>query len=268
LAYLQTNLTRYVGWLLQSESWLVVVTVLPIAIRRVRQAVVLIGGTPLVALFAAAVVASYLFYLPFEDWWFLRFLLPAFPILFVFEAVAVDWAVRNFRGPFARLTLALILIVSFAYRAWFVTAHGLMRVGGDEQRYVAVGEYIDRALPPNAVVLSMQHSGSVRYYSGRLTFRYDLLSPTRLPSVLEWFRARGFRPYILLDDSEETDYRRRFGADSAVARLEMRVLAEMTSPVRVRLYDPEPYGGIHPPPDAIALRLSRTCVPPAGVWAR
>jgi hypothetical protein len=114
----------------------------------------------------------------------------------------------------------------------------------------------------------MQHSGSVRYYSGRLTFRYDLLSPTRLPFVLDWFRARGLRPYILLDDSEEGNYRRRFGVDSAVARLDIRVLAEMTSPVRVRLYDPEPYVGTYPPPDAIVLRSSRTCVPPRGVWAR
>ena len=44
-----------------------------------------------------------------------------------------------------------------------------------ERRYADVGTYIHQALPPNAVVFSVQHSGSVRYYSGRMTIRWDLI---------------------------------------------------------------------------------------------
>jgi hypothetical protein len=268
LAYFGTNLRRYFGWLTQSETWLIVLAVLPIALKRVRQTIAVRSAPLVLVLFVAIVFASYMFYLPFEDWWFLRFLLPALPIVFLFEAIAIDWIVGARRLRYHRMALIFILGAVVAYRGWFVTAHGLMRIGTDEQRYVAVAQYIERALPTNAVVLSMQHSGSIRYYSGRLTFRYDLLSPSRLTSVLEWFRGRGFRPYILLDESERADFTRHFAGDSAVARLDIRVLAEMTSPVRVRLYDPEPYLGPHPPPDAIVLRSSRTCVPPAGVWTR
>jgi hypothetical protein len=268
VSYFGTNLVRYADWLVKSESWLVVVAVIPFVMRRGGTKLLARPARILLALFAALVCLSYLFYLPFDDWWFLRFLLPAFPVLFVFEAAALDWAVQKLRLPFPRIALFIIVAMVVAYRVWFAAGHGLMRIGADEQRYVAVGQYIERALPANAVVLSMQHSGSVRYYSGRLTFRYDLLSPTRLPFVLDWFRAHGFRPYILLDDSEEAGYRRQFGSGSAVARLEIRVLAEMTAPVGVRLYDPEPYVGAYPPPDPIVLRSSRACVPPAGVWAR
>lgn len=268
LSYLGTNVVRYSSWLLQSEALLVILALLPIVQRRADSGRLSPAATLPLALFAALACASYLFYLPFEDWWFLRFLLPAFPILFVFEAIALKWTVRNLRAPFPRLALFVIVTVVVVYRGWFASSRGLMKIGDDEQRYVAVGQYIDRALPQNAVVLSMQHSGSVRYYSGRLTLRYDLLSPTRLPFVIDWFRARGYRPYILLDDSEEEDYRRHFGNDSSIARLEIRVLAEMTNPVRVRLYDPEPYVGAHPPPDPIVLRASKGCVAPAGAWAR
>ena len=268
LSYLGTNVVRYSSWLLQSEGLLVILALLPIVQRRAESGLLPPAAARPLALFAALACASYLFYLPFEDWWFLRFLLPAFPILFVFAAIALRWTFRNLRAPFPRLALFVVVTVVVVYRGWFASSRGLMRIGEDEQRYVAVGQYIDRALPTNAVVLSMQHSGSVRYYSGRLTLRYDLLSPTRLPFVIDWFRARGYRPYILLDDSEEEDYRHHFGNDSAIARLEIRVLAEMTTPVRVRLYDPEPYVGAHPPPDPIVLRTSRGCVGPAGAWAR
>jgi hypothetical protein len=58
------------------------------------------------------------------------------------------------------------------------------------------------------------------------------------------------------------------GTGNAIARLDIRVLAEMTAPVRVRLYDPVPSGGIDPPPDVIPIRRSRACVGPGGVWAR
>ena len=90
----------------------------------------------------------------------------------------------------------------------------------------------------------MQHSGSIRYYSGRLTIRYDAFSPGRLPLTIEWLLARGYRPYILLEDWEELQYRARMGTGNVVARLDIRVLAEMTAPVKIRLYDPVPSGGM------------------------
>jgi hypothetical protein len=266
LSYLGTNLVRYSEWLLGSESWLVIVALLPfVSLARARQKWT--RAVPL-ALFAAIVCASYVVYRPFEEWWFLRFLLPAFPILFIAEAVALRSIVARLRTPSRHIALTAILALLMLYRGWFANSKGLLRIGPDEERYVAVGQYVDRALPSNAVVLSMQHSGSIRYYSGRLTLRYDLLSPTRLPFVIDWFRARGLRPYIVLDDSEEAAFRHHFATASAEARLEMRVLAEMTTPVGVRLYDPEPHAGVMPPADPIVLRKSRACVPPSGPWAR
>jgi HK97 gp10 family phage protein len=56
---------------------------------------------------------------------------------------------------------------------------------------VAVGNYITAKLPERAAMVSMQHSGSARYYSGRLTVRYDLVPPTHMSD----FTPRGKTPH-------------------------------------------------------------------------
>jgi hypothetical protein len=267
LSHLWTNVRQFTTWLVRSESVLVLLAVLPLLSRR-------FGGpwttarnmTPLLAVVALA-CASYLFYLPFDEWWYLRFLLPAFPILFLLLASAIVQGAGVIRRVSPAIVVAGALIVLVAFRVHFVASRNLLGLGYGEQRYAAVGQYIDRALPPNAVILTMQHSGSVRYYSGRLTIRHDAFSPGRFPSVIEWLQARGYRPYLLLEDWEEAAYREKFGRDTALGRLEMRVLAEMVQPVRIRLYDPAPYVGKPPPPDPIPIRPSRACLPPGGVWA-
>ena len=64
--------------------------------------------------------------------------------------------------------------------------------------------------PANAFVLAAQHSGSIRYYAGRATFRWDLLSPTRLDQALATFRAQGYQPFLVVDGGEYDDFKKRF----------------------------------------------------------
>jgi hypothetical protein len=266
-SHLRTNVTQFTRWLLESESVFVAAALLPLVWKRSRPRWLTFRSAAPLGLFAAIAIASYFFYLPFDEWWYLRFLLPMFPLLFLFEAVTVAWIARGAPMPFiAALILALGLLG--AYRGTYVADREFLKLGYGEQRYVAVGQFVDRALPQNAVILAMQHSGSIRYYSGRLTIRYDVFSPGRFPSVIEWLQARGYRPYILLEDWEEKQYRGRMGDASALGRLELRVLAEMTAPVKVRIYDPLPATGVTPPPDPIFIRPSRACVSPRGAWAQ
>lgn len=265
--FLPGNLTYYFGSLLESESWLVAAAAAPLVIRRIRPAWLDARTAAPACAFVAIVAASYLLYLPFREWWYLRFFLPAFPFLFLAIAAALAGAGRALPRRIGMTAVLLCLAVLSAYRGWFATSRGVLTFGYGEQRYVAVGQYIDRALPQNAVVLSMQHSGSIRYYSGRLTVRYDAFAEGRFPSVITWFQEHGYRPYILLEHWEEERYRARFGNGNRFGRLELRVLAEMTEPVRIRLYDSvAPVPG-DPPPDPIAIH-SRSCAGPGGIWRR
>lgn len=266
LAHFPTNAVQFTTWLVQSESAGVLLAACPVLVGRCRAAWLTWRSALPLAGFAAIGCASYLFYLPFDEWWYLRFLLPVFPILFVMLASALVSLSRAIPMRPSAVVLGVMLALLMAYRVHFAAAREFLELGYGEQRYIAVGQFIDRALPGNAVILSMQHSGSIRYYSGRLTVRYDVFAPARFPSVIDWFQSRGYRPYILLEDWEEKQYRARFGSESALARLEIRVLAEMTQPVKIRLYDPVPSGGVDPPPDPIPIRVSRECSGPRGVW--
>ena len=266
LSHVRTNIVQFTSWLFESETYAVLLALLPIACQPLRPDwLTARAGVPL-ALLTMIVLASYLFYLPFDQWWYLRFLLPLFPILFLFLGIALSGLWRaTVRSP-AAVTMVTVILLT-AYRWSFAHGHGVLGIGYDEQRYVAVGQYIDRALPANAVLLSMQHSGSIRYYSGRPTIRYDLFTAARFPSVVNDLPRYGYRPYIVLDDWEEQQYRARMGEATSLARLELRVLAEMTSPVRVRIYEPVPVTPGDPPPDPIPIRRSRACAGPKGAWA-
>jgi hypothetical protein len=188
------------------------------------------------ALFVAFLFVPYLFYMPFEAWWYLRFLLPGFPVLLVL-AVGSLASLRRVLGPAMHLALATIIVMLvFGQELSTARRRGAFIFREGEQKYVTVGHDLANTTPPNAVFLSMQHSGSLRLYSGRLTVRYDFVPTQSLDEALEVLRARGFRPYFVLETWEEQFFRDLFGASSAIGRLEMEPVKRWDG--KVALYDP------------------------------
>jgi hypothetical protein len=55
---------------------------------------------------------------------------------------------------------------------------------------------------------------------------------------MEVLRARGFRPYFLLEDWEEAGFRERFGQTSRAGGLDWPPMKRWRFPVSVALYDP------------------------------
>ena len=119
LANLRTNVTQFAAWLLESESVLVVLAALPLAWKRLRANRLIDGSAWPIAASAAIAVGSYVIYLPFDQWWYLRFLLPAFPLLFLFLAVAIT---RLSLATSARSGAVLVVVSSCwvpgASRSW------------------------------------------------------------------------------------------------------------------------------------------------------
>jgi hypothetical protein len=91
--------------------------------------------------------------------------------------------------------------------------------------------------PQKAAVLSMQHSGSVRYYSGRATVRSDLISPAQLDATLAALRESGYHPYILLEPWEVPQFQQRYAGQSALASLDWPPTALLRES-GIRIYDP------------------------------
>ena len=89
-----------------------------------------------------------------------------------------------------------------------------------ESRYRLAGRYLDAALPPDAVVVTVQESGSARYYTKVPILRWDLLD-VDLDTALAALRAIGRHPVLLVEDWEAPELAKKF-PHSANARLDWR----------------------------------------------
>ena len=227
LAFLSTNVENYGRWLFEAETYLIVLAAAGIVRLALGDA-----GQRAWGWYAASTVAlvclSYAFYTPFGDWTYLRFLLPALPLAFVGYTCAVKhrW-----------LAIALSLPI-FAMHVHFIGTHAVLATQAGERRYLDVSNYVKGTLPQNALLISAQHSGSIRYYTDRKTVRFDWLPPRELDNAIAQLTGLGYKPYIVLDDWEEPSFKSRFRRRSALAALDWRPLMEFTTSPRVRIYDP------------------------------
>jgi hypothetical protein len=120
-----------------------------------------------------------------------------------------------------------------------------------EQRQAArhdapIGRLVRMHTPPNSVLLTAERSGSMRYYAGRVTLRYDLLHPDWLDRAVAWLTARGVRVYAVLDRRQADEVKARFSTQRAAAALDRPFL--IYEPAGTALFDlSEPYGAATPP---------------------
>jgi hypothetical protein len=92
------------------------------------------------------------------------------------------------------------------------------------------------------VVLSVQHSGSVRYYANRITLRYDWLQEGALDAALRDVAARGRRAYLVVDDWEEKEFRGRFSSANRAGRLDWAPIARVPGGAEVRIFEMQDRG--------------------------
>jgi hypothetical protein len=239
-AHVGPNLARYPRWLFETETPFIAAAVLaPWWARRhaVHDRLVLVSMSAVVL-----TLGTYLAYTVFDDWWYTRFLLPALPILLVLSvAVLLEFDRGN---PRVRAGAAIVTCVLLG--AWDLqvarTRH-VFDLQGLESRFVLAGRYAARALPPNAVVLAVQESGSLRYHGARSTIAWDAIPADALDRTIDALQQAGRPPYIVLEDAEEPRFRARFPSQR-FGHLDWPPGAEVHAPVRVRFFDPaarEPY---------------------------
>jgi hypothetical protein len=219
------NVKLYASWFRESESlWTLVglLSLVPVTWRLVDRRVLVFC-----LLTMAATFLCYVAYAPFEVWWYLRFLLPAAGATAVVIASGLVALARTMKSPLGRVAAGAtlwMLVGSAISFAWAAGVFGGLRAG--ERRYIDVGEFVAGALPTNAAVISGQHSGSLRYYGGRMTLRFDFMDKewaSRAPAEIE--RA-GFHPYLMLDDFELPQFRWQFGL-APDSRLPWPIVARM-----------------------------------------
>lgn len=204
------NLAHYAAWLSQSQSALIfAAAACAFLLPKGRGE----AARPALAVPAAMFVVTFLGYVTysaFDQWWYLRFLMPGLGGLMALGAtgiVAVGERVRRPWGSILGLVLLGVIVWRSTAYAAAVDMFGPLRES--EHKYMDVGMFV-REMPPDSVFFALQHSGSIRYYGGRYTLRYDLLdrdAAAQAPAALE---RLGLHPYLAIDEAEIEAVRKAF----------------------------------------------------------
>ena len=262
LSYWWPNVRQFVTWTMTTQTPIVLLASSYVIVPRWFPRSPVPSSRLLLVGVAAGVKLSYLFYQPFDAWWYLRFLLPMWPIVMVLTAAAIDAvASRLSRRPALVVAAASALLVLNGCRV--AAARDAFAVGHAERRYVDVARFMDGHTDAAAVVLALQHSGTLRLYAGRLTLRFDQLDPAWLDRAIAFLDANGRHPYIVLEGDERALFARRF-AGTVAGALDHRPLFAQFDAGQVVVYDA--LGSTASPPLAIAESASRKagwrCDPP------
>jgi len=268
--WIARNATIYGGWLIAIETPLaalgLVSLLLPLRAlwpsSRARHAMPLLAGC------AVVVWASYLAYLTFRDWWYLRFFLPAWPMMAIGSASVLAALWNRFDAMWVKAIAIAVLVLVGAHGIATAVQRNVFGLAADEAEYVEAARAVEAYADPDAVIISREFSGSTRYYAGRLTLRFDVIDLAWLDRAVEWLNARGHHCYLLLNTDEIAWLRREGSASSRLARLDWAPVA-LVRGGDARLYDSAPRPASNEPANLPAggpVRCSTPRPPPRRAW--
>lgn len=186
---------HYGGWILRTltplvpAAWLAVssATSVPTRVRLL-----------LISWFATFFVFHCL-YEPYDSFFFVRFLLPASPALFL-GAVLAARRIRSAlpKGGATVIATGLLLLVLSAEIHSLVLKTPILRFAEGEAIYPRICQWTAGTVPKSAVVLSMAASGALEYYTALTYARWDWLEPGGFATLRDRPEMRGVRWFALL----------------------------------------------------------------------
>jgi hypothetical protein len=229
----RVNVPRYFSWLIETHTpFPLLAFAAPFVLPREQRPSAWLGVSLIVA-----TCLVYFIYVPFDEWTYLRFLLPAITLMIVL-ACAVTVAMLHYAPAVVRVFIVTALTACLVVFC--------MRVARDrqafalkflEQRYRSAGIVVRDRLPAGAVVLSEWDSGAVRFHGRKDALTWQGLDPAWLDRSLAWLDEHGRQPYILLESWEEPGFRTRFENHSDIGKLDWPPKYEIDRTVRI--YDPK-----------------------------
>jgi hypothetical protein len=180
---------------------------LPALVRRAPRLVTVL------LLWIATYFIFYMFYAyTRETWWYLRFLLPAFPplivgSLWVGRTLRERWSSRLRFAAFIRGAPAALILVGLVlwHNVWWSQRLYVYNMGRDEKVYRQAAEWTIAHLPPDAAILAMQVSGAFRYYTNFPILRYEFLDGDAFQRLIGDAAAGRLRLYAVLFPYEITE---------------------------------------------------------------
>ncbi len=165
-------------------------------------------------LWAVIFMLFYAFYeFTHQAWWFLRFILPAFPALILLGVAGLDASLN--RLPAAsrqlwRVVVGLLVVAgSVAGSVHVARERHFMLLKEYQEPYVAVTDWAKQNLPAGALVAVMQMSSSIYYYTDLPILRWDMVDPPDVAKLAAALRQSGRPFYAIVFPFEYEDGRIR-----------------------------------------------------------
>jgi hypothetical protein len=185
-------------WLPLLLSPIVIVSPVILALSRQR--------TRVVAVLAAWAAVYIGFYLPYrwthEDWWFLRFLLPAAPALIVAGLIVLQLCFERlferFPATWARALPVFLLFASLGVEAAQNVPLHAWAIGQGERKYGRVADWLGANVPRNSAIIAHQFSGALFYYTDLTLLRADQMDPSTAARVNTSVRSGAIPLYAVL----------------------------------------------------------------------
>ena len=212
-AHVMPNAQRYGRWLIEAQTPVIAAALLSpwllTGSRGRRYALWLM-------VFAAITFACYLPYVVFDAWWYTRFLLPATVPLLALSAGVIVALIARAPAPARLIVFGLLTTALVAVSIRTAGSRDVFIIRDLEWRFRSAGERV-AALPANAALITLHHSGSVRFYAGRSTFGWADIEKGRLDDALAFLRRHGRKPYLMFEGWEEPQFRERFSGERKLA---------------------------------------------------
>ena len=126
-------------------------------------------------------IGAYLVYAVFDEWSYLRFLLPAMAVLAIFAAVELAAWIERWPIALSRAVAVPLMLGVTAHSLWLARSLDTFKLADQLRRVSQVADFINDDVPPAAVILAGEQSGSMRYYTDRPILRWEAASPEALP---------------------------------------------------------------------------------------
>lgn len=144
-----------------------------------------------------------------QDWWALRFVLPAFPAALVGALLVGQGWLARWSDTTQRRSVAALAALGVAWGLAWCQPLRSWRIGDDERAYVLATTWAREHMAAGAVVLGGQTTGALHYYTRCVTVHWPFAHEPDARKIVAAARREGRPIYAMLFPEEDGMLRER-----------------------------------------------------------
>ena len=207
-AFVPHNLAHFARWIPALLSPLVLAALAAPFVPATRRRELAVLG-----LWAGLLIGLYAFYYHSgETWWYLRFILPAFPVLILAALAVIQQLERRITAPrWSRILGVAVLAFGLVWQVRAGRQLEVLTIPTGEAHYLDAANWARDHLPPDSAIFCMQVSGAFYFYTPFMLIRWDQVVMARLPDLMGTLQREKRPVYAVLYEFESRDARERLG---------------------------------------------------------